>query len=93
MTGSISGVRGVSGTSGWTGSLSDENSINFNKSELPYALRIKEYIEALYDKKSNSQPIQNTGSVADELLKFKQLLDAGAITQEEFDNMKNNLLS
>ena len=32
-------------------------------------------------------------SVADELLKFKQLLDMGAITQEEFDKKKKELLS
>ncbi|MBQ7203263.1 MAG: SHOCT domain-containing protein [Eubacterium sp.] len=31
-------------------------------------------------------------SVADELLKFKQLLDMGAITQEEFDTKKSELL-
>lgn len=31
-------------------------------------------------------------SVADELLKFKQLLDMGAITQEEFEEQKNKLL-
>ena len=32
-------------------------------------------------------------SVADELLKFKQLLDMGAITQEEFDVKKKQLLN
>lgn len=32
-------------------------------------------------------------NVADELLKFKQLLDAGAITQEEFDIQKQKLLN
>lgn len=32
-------------------------------------------------------------SVADELIKFKQLLDAGVITQEEFDAQKSKLLS
>lgn len=31
-------------------------------------------------------------SVADEILKFKQLLDMGAITQEEFDAKKEQLL-
>jgi hypothetical protein len=34
----------------------------------------------------------NTISIADELLKFKQLLDAGVITQEEFDKKKIELL-
>lgn len=32
-------------------------------------------------------------SAADEIIKFKQLLDAGAITQEEFEAKKNQLLS
>ncbi|MBR6458968.1 MAG: SHOCT domain-containing protein [Actinomycetaceae bacterium] len=31
-------------------------------------------------------------SVADELLKLKQLLDAGALTQQEFDQQKAKLL-
>ncbi|WP_419871214.1 SHOCT domain-containing protein [Candidatus Pristimantibacillus sp. PTI5] len=35
----------------------------------------------------------NTYSVADELLKFKQLLDMGAITQEEYDRKKAELLN
>ena len=31
-------------------------------------------------------------SVADELLKFKELLDVGLITREEFDNKKEELM-
>jgi len=31
-------------------------------------------------------------SIADEILKFKQLLDAGVITQEEFDAKKRQLI-
>ena len=31
-------------------------------------------------------------SVADELIKIKQLLDSGAISKEEFDSMKKKLL-
>lgn len=31
-------------------------------------------------------------SVADELLKYKNLLDAGAITQEEYEEKKKELL-
>ena len=31
-------------------------------------------------------------SQADELLKYKQLLESGAITQEEFDSMKIKIL-
>ena len=37
--------------------------------------------------------VQNASSTADELLKFKSLLDQGAITQEEYDKKKNQLLN
>lgn len=33
-----------------------------------------------------------TGSIADELKKLKELLDAGVLTQEEFDAQKKKLL-
>lgn len=35
----------------------------------------------------------NTRSTADEIMKFKQLLDAGAISQEEYDRKKDQLLN
>jgi len=46
---------------------------------------------------SNKEPItnmvnNNNISVADELKKFKDLLDQGVITQEEFDNQKQKLI-
>lgn len=45
------------------------------------------------DNNSSGTPVvQQTISSADELLKFKQLLDMGAITQEEFDTKKKQLL-
>jgi hypothetical protein len=36
--------------------------------------------------------IQQTATNADELKKYKDLLDSGAITQEEFDAKKKELL-
>lgn len=36
---------------------------------------------------------ETSASVADELIKYKNLLDAGAITQEEFDRKKAQLLN
>ena len=45
----------------------------------------------LLNKSENNTEV--TTSVADELLKYKQLLDAGAITQEEFDAQKQKLLN
>jgi len=52
---------------------------------------IVERIEFYRDNKLN-----NSGSrisVADEILKFKSLLDSGVITQEEFDSKKKELLN
>lgn len=40
----------------------------------------------------SSDKVQSNISVADELLKFKQLLDMGVITSEEFDKKKQELL-
>ena len=45
------------------------------------------------ENKNESSHVLQTSSVADELLKFKNLLDIGAITQDEYDNMKKQLLS
>ena len=43
-------------------------------------------------KNTESSPSIPTGSTADELKKFKELLDMGIITQEEFDAKKKQLL-
>lgn len=46
-----------------------------------------------FDKKQPQSSNTGAGSVADELLKFKSLLDMGAITQDEFDLKKKELLN
>lgn len=46
----------------------------------------------IQDKTSGSQTTARASDNADALLKYKQLLDAGAITQEEFDVKKGELL-
>lgn len=43
-------------------------------------------------KKNNSQSTVSNSSSADEIKKYKDLLDSGAITQEEFDAKKKQLL-
>ncbi|MFT8709685.1 MAG: PH domain-containing protein [Sporolactobacillus sp.] len=48
--------------------------------------------EAEKYKNKNSAAETKTVSAADELLKYKQLLDAGVLTQEEFDAKKKQLL-
>ena len=42
-----------------------------------------------YDNNNSSKASEKT----DELIKFKQLLDSGAITQEEYDKEKNRILN
>jgi len=41
---------------------------------------------------NREQQTDNNLSIAEEIKKFKELLDMGAITQEEFDNQKQKLL-
>lgn len=57
----------------------------------------KPFVDAVHkamelSKKGNRAVVQNTISNADELLKFKQLLDMRVITQEEFEEQKRKLL-
>lgn len=69
--------------------VKDENTITFTtKIEEAYAKEIKKYIESY-------TPVDKTSSisVADEILKFKNLLDEGIITEEEFNLKKKALLN
>lgn len=59
---------------------------------------IEKIINAVSNILANKEPeveavVQNSCSIADEILKLKQLLDAGALTQEEFDEQKKHILS
>ncbi len=74
----------------------NENSFTFDKS-----VQTNENMSLVADyiknriaetKRSKSAPIVNQVSSADELLKYKQLLDMGILTQEEFDTKKKQLL-
>ena len=50
-------------------------------------------LKTCMEKKSKTQSAYGrVESVADELLKFKQLLDMGAITEEEYNAKKSQLL-
>ena len=53
-------------------------------------LSADEWEKSMTEKQPSIQPVG--GSVADEIKKFKELLDIGAITQEEFDAKKKQLL-
>lgn len=87
LMGSVENKHGVSGA------VNDENTILFVKKELPLMLELKEYIEFKINTKAADNNVDNRAySEADEILKYKKLLDAGILTQEEFDAKKKQLL-
>lgn len=71
--------------------LDDENSVLFDGEEnYNTALKMQQHIHNMISASKTAQPAMVTA--ADELLKFKKLLDEGAITQEEFEAQKKKLL-
>ena len=62
------------------------------KAEMPGVY--KDIQRRISEAKNNNNPtrVVQQVSAADEILKYKQLLDAGVITQEEFDKKKAELL-
>ena len=74
--------------------VNDENSILFQADQLPLAREIVDYIEngRKQTKLPQAAPAIQQASAADELKKFKELLDMGVINQEEFDAKKKQLL-
>ena len=72
-------------------SIKENIGITLSKKKLDSAFN--DILEILEDYKLNkSTPVNNSISVADELLKFKELLDLGVISQDEFDTKKRQLL-
>lgn len=80
----------------------NENSFTFDTTVITtekmreVAAYIEERVQEIKHPKQQPQtvaPAMPQISVADELLKFKQLLDMGALTQEEFDAKKKELLN
>lgn len=73
--------------------MHDENAVPVDSTNVPLAREIADYIYA-QKKMLKNTPITQVQSVstADELKKFKELLDIGIITQEEFDAKKKQLL-
>lgn len=75
---------------------SDENTITFTEGRTVEAERICEYINdkirAIKTGRVAPVVVTPTFSAADELLKYKQLLDAGVLSQDEFDAKKRELL-
>lgn len=74
-------------------SVYDENTIMFQPFAHKKAIMLKQKIEELINTPNQQTINTQVISQADELKKFKELLDMGAITQEEFDAKKKELLN
>ena len=77
------------------GMMNDENTLilkPFNP-QTELALKIKEYIEnKVRDSQKSRVPLQNV-SMADELQKLADLKEKGILSEEEFQDAKQNLIS
>jgi len=86
-------MGGQSSQGGILDGLDDENTVLFDMPDLEAFLQLKDLIESLVSKKQvglrEEQPIK---SAAAELKDWKDLLDAGAITQTEYGKKKAELL-
>ena len=75
--------------------INDENSVPVMPCDTEYAREVVNYIERRkVEIESHSSTTSTPAlSAADEIMKFKNLLDSGIITQEEFDAKKKELLA
>ena len=74
------------------GAAYSENAVLFSKKENECAARVKEKIEALMSA-SQVSPAALQTSGADEILKYKSLLEQGVITEAEFEQQKKKILN
>ena len=87
----FSTLGGVEARGGVNQAWYDENTVMLKSANNSMARQIKDYIKERMGKQQTTVVAQTSN--ADELLKYKQLLDMGAISQEEFDLKKKELLS
>jgi len=86
---------GRESTGGAFEAAGDENTITFKTEMTSQAESVVDYInERLREiKTGQTKSNVNSVSIADEIIKFKQLLDAGIITADEFEAKKKQLLN
>ena len=79
---------------GVTQAAYDENSIMYRMKEQELANRLKKLVEGKIREAqaSKESPPQNVKSIAEQIREFKELLDLGAISHEEYDKKKSQLL-
>ena len=79
-------LGGKEKSGGLVAATRDENTVIIKKSDNATGEKIKNYIEnIIMERGKNQGTIIQQNSAADEIIKFKSLLDQGIITQEEFD--------
>lgn len=83
---------GRENTGGVMGASQDENTITLNSKVASEAEKVVEYINNKLREAKSGGSVQAALSPADELKKFKELLDMGVISQEEFDAKKKQIL-
>lgn len=76
---------GIESKKGIFDATNDENTVMFTKKHNELVMQIKAKIEGL-------QRIETPVSAADEIKKYKELLDSGIITEDEFRIKKRELL-
>lgn len=82
---------GIERTKGITDAVNDENTVTFTKKNNDVVYDIQRKIEELKSKNAMSNII-NQLSPADEIKKYKTLLDENVISKEEFEAKKKQLL-
>lgn len=71
--------------------VSDENSIVIRQSQNEKAEKVVTLIEEI--QKNYEEPVDESFSVADELIKLQALLDDQVINKQEFEKLKNDLIN
>ena len=82
---------GIESKKGLLDATLDENTVAFTSKDNELVNQIKSKIEELMSQQRMGHII-NQSSPADEIRKYKELLDDGVITQEEFEQKKKQLL-
>lgn len=86
-------VTGNADTQGVLGGVGSENAVTiYSKDQYRSAEEVKKYVQEHRKKATGNTTIVNTKSPAEQIKEFKELLDMGVISQEEFDAKKKELL-
>lgn len=85
-------MGGNSSQKGLLDATQDENSVLLDPPQFEQFVRVKEVIENLMNKREAGHSAAPAVSSAQELKHWKDLLDSGTISQEEFDRKKKEIL-